>query len=98
MSIKIKLSTQKTPIKTTVASGTIMARTLGELLDVNIDNVNDKYLLMYDGTTEKYIAVNPDDVLVNAVEEPISPGLPDQFKDGLSRELDNEIDLDGGIW
>tara|TARA_B100001094_G_scaffold32755_1_gene27186 strand:- start:12419 stop:12715 length:297 start_codon:yes stop_codon:yes gene_type:complete len=98
MSIKVKLSTQKTPIKTTVASGTIMARTLGELLDVNIDNVNDKYLLMYDGTTQKYVAVNPDDVLINAVEEPISPGLPDQLKAELSSDLDNKIDLDGGIW
>lgn len=98
MSIKVKLSTQKTPIKTTVASGTIMARTLGELLDVNIDNVNDKYLLMYDGTTQKYVAVNPDDVLINAVEEPVSPGLPDQLKAELSSDLDNKIDLDGGIW
>ena len=98
MSIKVKLSTQKTPIKTTVASGTIMARTLGELLDVNIDNVNDKYLLMYDGTTQKYVAVNPDDVLINAVEEPVSPGLPDQLKTELSSDLDNKIDLDGGIW
>ena len=68
------------------------------LTDVNIDNVNDKYLLMYDGTTQKYVAVNPDDVLINAVEEPISPGLPDQLKAELSSDLDNKIDLDGGIW
>ncbi len=98
MSINVKLSTQKTPIKTTVASGTIMARTLGELLDVNIDNVNDKYLLMYDGTTQKYVAVNPDTVLINAVEESDSPGLPDQLVNQLASDLDDQIDLDGGIW
>lgn len=97
MSFNVRVSSKK-GIKATVASGVIMARTLGELLDVEVQNVSDKYLLMYDGTTQKYIAVNPDDVLINAVEEPVSPGLPDQFKSDMARELDNEIDLDGGTW
>ena len=45
-----------------------MARTFGELLDVNVENAGDKYLIMYDGTQQKYVAINPDDVLVNAVQ------------------------------
>nr|BAR36600.1 hypothetical protein [uncultured Mediterranean phage uvMED] len=97
MSINVRLS-KKQSIKATVASGTIMARTFGELLDVKVENVSDKYLIMYDGTQQKYVAVNPDDVLVNAVQEPVSPGLPTEFKERLSVDLDNEIDFDGGTW
>lgn len=97
MSINVRVS-KKRSIKATVASGTIMARTFGELLDVNVENAGDKYLIMYDGTQQKYVAINPDDVLVNAVQEPVSPGLPAEFKDQLSVDLDNEIDFDGGTW
>ena len=49
--------------KATVASGVIMARTLQELLDVDVSGVSDKYVIMYDATTQKYTAVNPDEVL-----------------------------------
>ena len=98
MSINVRVS-KKRSIKATVASGTIMARTFGELLDVNVENAGDKYLIMYDGTQQKYVAINPDDVLVNAVQELVSPGLPKlEFKDQLSVDLDNEIDFDGGTW
>ena len=97
MSINVRVS-KKRSIKATVASGTIMARTFGELLDVNVENAGDKYLIMYDGTQQKYVAINPDDVLVNAVQELVSPGLPAEFKDQLSVDLDNEIDFDGGTW
>ena len=97
MSINVRVS-KKRSIKATVASGTIMARTFGELLDVNVENAGDKYLIMYDGTQQKYVAINPDDVLVNAVQEPVSPGLPAEFKERMSVDLDNEIDLDGGTW
>ena len=97
MTIRVKVDSKR-QIKATVASGTIMARTLGELLDVDTDGVSDKYIIMYDANTQKYVGINPDTLLVNAVEEPTSPGLPNQFTQTMASDLDNEIDLDGGIW
>jgi hypothetical protein len=82
--------------KATVASGVIMARTLDELLDVDVSGVSDKYVIMYDASTGKYTAVNPDQVLSASVTEPTSPGLPQNFKDQLDVDLDDKIDLDGG--
>jgi hypothetical protein len=83
-------------IKVTVLSGVVMPRTLQELLDVDVSGVGDKYLIMYDASTQKYKAVNPDVVLSNAATEPISPGLPDAFVDELDVDLDNKINLDAG--
>jgi hypothetical protein len=98
MTIKVKVSSYNSKIKATVASGVIMARTLNELLDVNVTNVKDKYLLMYDAVTQKYTAVNPDEVLSATVTEVTSPGLPSNFKNQLDSDLDNKIDLDGGTF
>lgn len=80
-------------IKVTVLSGVVMARTLQELLDVDVSGVGDKYLIMYDASTQKYKAVNPDVVLSSAATEPISPGLPDEFTDVLA---DTPTDFDSG--
>jgi len=85
-------------IKTTVASGVIMARTLVELLDVDVSDVNDKYVIMYDASTQKYTAVNPDEVLSAATTEPIQPGLPSDFENQLDIDLDDRIDLDAGTF
>ena len=96
--VTVKLGKPKSPNKTSVASGIIMARTIEDLLDVDSSNVQDKYMLMYDANVQKYVAVNPDDILVNAVDDPISPGLPTQVVVQLADQLDSEIDLDGGSW
>lgn len=88
----------KSKIKTTVASGVIMARTLDELLDVDVSGVHDKYLIMYNASTQKYTAVNPDEVLSAATTEPLSPGLPADFMNQMDVDLDNRIDLDAGTF
>jgi hypothetical protein len=88
----------KQKIKATVASGVIMARTLDELLDVDLSGASDKYVIMYDATTQKYTAVNPDVILSAAVTENSSPGLPSDFKDQLDADLDDRIDLDAGTF
>ena len=75
-----------------------MARTLDELLDVDLSGASDKYVIMYDATTQKYTAVNPDVILSAAATENSSPGLPSDFKDQLDTDLDDRIDLDGGTW
>ena len=97
MTYQVKVKS-KQKIKATVASGVVMARTLDELLDVDVSGVKDKYLIMYDSSTQKYTAVNPDDILSAAVTDTESPGLPSDFKDQLDVDLDNRIDLDAGTF
>jgi hypothetical protein len=93
------LRVKRTPkVKSLLKTGVALEGRFKDLLDVDVSNATDKYLIMYDGTTQKYIAVNPDDVLVSAVEEPTSPGLPTQFINQLDTNLDNKVDLDGGTW
>ena len=107
MTIKVTVSSNNTinvkskgtqKVKATVASGIIMARTLEDLLDVDVTDKNDKYVIMYDASTQKYTAVNPDEVLSAATTEPISPGLPQDFKNQLDIDLDDRIDLDAGTF
>ena len=93
----VKVSTNKPKIKATVASGVIMARTLNELLDVDVSGVGDKFVIMYNATTGKYTAVNPDAVLsAAAVTETTTVGLPQNFIDTLDVDLDDKIDVDAG--
>lgn len=93
----VKVSTNKPKVKATVASGVIMARTLDELLDVDVTGVGDKFVIMYNATTGKYTAVNPDVVLSAASNtETTQPGLPQNFIDTLDVDLDDKIDLDAG--
>lgn len=95
--INVKVSSSSNQkIKAVVASGVIMARTLDELLDVDLSNVHDKYVIMYNASIGKYVAVNPDDVLSAAVTDVEQPGLPNEFVDTLDADLDNKIDLDAG--
>jgi hypothetical protein len=75
----------------------IMPQNLDELIDVEISGNNDKYVLMYDASTNKWRDVNPDVVLSAASStETIQPGLPQEFIDTLDVDLDNKIDLDAG--
>jgi hypothetical protein len=97
MTISVRVKSKQN-IKTTVASGVVMARTLDELLDVDVSGVHDKYLIMYDASTQKYVAVNPDEVLSAAVSDPISPGLPANYLEKMGSDLDNQIDMDAGTF
>ena len=97
--VRIKTGSGLQNIKATVASGVIVARTLDELLDVDVSGVRDKYVIMYDADTGKYTAVNPDDVLsASSTTETTQPGLPTNFVDTLDVDLDDKIDLDAGTW
>ena len=76
-----------------------MARNFNELLDVDVSNVRDKYVIMYNSNTGKYIAVNPDDVLsASSTTETTQPGLPANFVNTLDVDLDDRIDLDAGTF
>jgi hypothetical protein len=71
---------------------------LADLQDFDPSDLKDKYVIMYDSVTERYITVNPDKVLKAATTEPEQPGLPGVFLDELDVELDNRINLDGGTF
>lgn len=95
----VNVKVKRTPkVRTTTQTGVALEGRFRDLLDVNVSGVSDKYFIMYDATTQKYVAVNPDTLLVSAVEEPSSPGLPSQFINQLDTDLDNKIDMDGGTW
>lgn len=85
--------------KVTASSGGIQVPAkFGDLDDYNPTNLNDRYLIMYDAATQTYIPVNPDEILSAAITDPISPGLPANFQNQLSVDLDNKIDLDAGTF
>ena len=71
-----------------------------DLIDFDASNQNDKYVMVYDATTQKYKLVNPDEVLNYAAgTETIQPGLvgyASTFLDRLDVDLDDRIDLDAG--
>lgn len=84
-------STPKFKIQTRFGGVQVPAK-FGDLEDYNASGLGDKYVIMYDAATQKYIPVNPDDVLSNAV----TGGLPNNFINKLDTDLDNKINLDGG--
>ncbi len=86
--------------------GVQVPASFSDLIDFDDGNsgngVIDQYVLMYDASSQKWIAKNPDEVLQSAALEPVQPGLvnPDQFGssyaddfvDEIQRELDPNID------
>lgn len=83
-----------------VVSASSIANSLNDLRDVDTQNLNDKYVLMFNATSGVYEFVNPDDVLIAAATEPVSPGLPCEFINALDTDLNRNcnIDLDGGSY
>lgn len=70
-----------------------------DLSDFDGTSVSDKYVIMYNASTGKYTAVNPDDVLsASSTTETTQPGLPDDFNNQLDIDLDDRIDLDAGTF
>lgn len=96
---KVTINNNNNKIKVAVKSGVIMARRLDDLLDVDVTDVKDNYILMYDAVTQKYKTVNPDEVLsASSTTEQTSPGLPTDFVNTLDVDLDDRIDLDAGTF
>jgi hypothetical protein len=108
MTIKVTQSTSsysvkiQAPIKFKVqVAGEVgsVAGSLTDLDDVDVSGVGDKFVIMYNASTGKYTAVNPDEVLSAASNtETTQPGLPNDFINTLDVDLDNKIDLDAGTF
>lgn len=84
--------------KVTVKTGGVgVPARFSDLIDFDGTDANDQYVLMYDASTGKWKAVNPDKVLsAAAVTEPIQVGFPTDFVDKLDTDLDDKIDTDAG--
>lgn len=89
-SVRVK-SPPKLKVSVTAEAGSV-AGSLSDLSDFNPSGVQNGYVVMYDAATQKYITVDPDTVLSNAV----TGGLPSNFVDKLDVDLDDKIDLDAG--
>lgn len=66
---------------------------LDGLGNIDITNVNDGYVLIYDQATQRFIFVDPDVVLSKSVAD---SSLPEDFLDKLDIDLDNRVDIDSG--
>lgn len=82
-----KLSNKKAKINVSSSSGIIMARKLADLMDVDLSNVQDNYILMYDAEEQKYKAYDPGEILSASTLN----GLPQDFIDYLNQTLEPEI-------
>ena len=75
-----------------LGSGASEVANLSDLDDVNVSGIQNGYVLTYNSSTGQFVAVDPDNVLSNAV----TGGLPSTFTNELDVVLDDKIDLDGG--
>jgi hypothetical protein len=80
-------------VNETTSVGILDSSNLDGLGNIDISNVQDGYVLMYDLNQNKYIFVDPDVVLSKSVED---DSLPQEFVDQLDVDLDNRINLDSG--
>jgi hypothetical protein len=70
-------------------SGIIMARKLADLQDVDVSNINDSFVLMYDETDKKFKFYDPDRVLSKS----LVGGLPEDFINYLENNLNINLSL-----
>lgn len=94
--IKVRVGQQNSIKVISTSLNTVDSGTLSSLSDVDSTNAQNNYILSYNSTTNKYEFINPDDILIAAVNEPNNVGLPTVFVDALDIDLDNKIDLDAG--
>lgn len=93
----VKLTNQNIFTTSVTVGGIVVPSKFEDLIDFDNTELNDKYVIMYDSSTQKYKLVNPDEVLsASSTTEVIQPGLPNDFVDTLDVDLDDRIDLDAG--
>jgi hypothetical protein len=78
----------------TASVGIVDGNNLDGLGNINIENVEDGYVLMYNLEQNQYNFVDPDEVLLKATNT--NNGLPEDFIQQLDTDLDDLINLDAG--
>jgi hypothetical protein len=96
----VKLKTAPKINVQSMVGGVQVPANFSDLGDYNPTGLSDKYVIMYDAATQKYIPVNPDEVLNAAASTELTqPGLvgfATAFLDRVDVDLDDRIDLDAG--
>lgn len=93
----VSLGTAQTIEVTSQAATSMAPISFHDITDFNDSNKQNQYVIMYDAVSQKYVLVNPDQVLsASAATEPIQQGLPADFINELDVQLDNKINLDAG--
>jgi hypothetical protein len=80
-------------VNETATLGLLDSDNLDGLGNIDITNVQDGYVLMYDQEQQKYVFVDPDEVLSKSVKDNL---LPSDFLDKLDIDLDDRINVDSG--
>ena len=92
MPINVKISSKpKIKVKTRIA----VPESLSGVENVDINNIQDGYILMYNDQLKRYSFVDPDNLLSKAAE---NNTLPQSFVDILDTDLDNRVNFDGGTF
>ena len=90
MAINVRIKSKKgLKVKTRIA----VPESLTKVDNVDIENIKDGYILMYNDALKRYGFVDPDVLLSKAAEDDT---LPQNFMDMMDRDLDDRIDIDGG--
>jgi len=76
---------------------------LSDIADVDVSGKADKFVMVYNASTNKYEFVDPDQILVAAASTTSgvgSSGLPEEFINALDTDTNRNtnIDMDGGTW
>lgn len=107
MTLEVELVSSQFTVESTTQSAQEVqidttAMRMQDLINFDNSNTNDKYVVVYDSSIEKFKMVNPDEVLNYAAgTETIQPGLvgyASTFLDRVDIDLDNRIDLDAGTF
>jgi hypothetical protein len=90
MTIQVRVGkSSKINVKTQIS----VPENLSGVDNVDIDNIQDGYILMYNDELQRYGFVDPDVLLSKAVED---DSLPEDFLAKLDEDLDDRINLDAG--
>jgi hypothetical protein len=90
MAIQIKT---KSPSKIKVRTQIAIPENLSGIDNIDVSDINDGYVLMYSDTQQRYVFMDPDELLSKSVEDNF---LPSDFIQKLDTELNNRIDVDAG--
>lgn len=69
-----------------------------DLEDFNETGVKNNYLISYDAATKTYKTIDPDDILIAAVDGGgENVGIPTAFINQIASDLEDKVSLDGGV-
>lgn len=90
MSIQVKTKkSSRIKVKTQIA----IPENLSSIDNIDVSDIDDGYVLMYSDTQQRYVFMDPDELLSKAVEDDF---LPNNFIQKLDTDLNNKIDVDAG--